>query len=120
MLVAYQGGKTDFTTLISTFRQQSDARSAYLQAVNQLLAQKVALEQAAEALCNESFGRALVRVTRVSLRARSALIACPLRWLQQFGERKRAIQQPVITLPTLVRQGQGPELLQLQHSAFRP
>jgi len=47
MLVAYQGGKTDFTTLIGTFRQQSDARSTYLQAVNQLLAQKVALEQAA-------------------------------------------------------------------------
>jgi cobalt-zinc-cadmium efflux system outer membrane protein len=47
MLVAYQGGKTDFTTLISTFRQQSDARSTYLQAVNQLLAGKVALEQAA-------------------------------------------------------------------------
>jgi len=47
MLVTYQGGKTDFTTLISTFRQQSDARSTYLQAVNQLLAQKVALEQAA-------------------------------------------------------------------------
>jgi outer membrane protein TolC len=47
MLVAYQGGKTDFTTLITTFRQQSDARSTYLQAVNQLLAQKVALEQAA-------------------------------------------------------------------------
>jgi outer membrane protein, heavy metal efflux system len=47
MLVSYQGGKIDFTTLISTFRQQSDARSAYLQAVNQLLAQKVALEQAA-------------------------------------------------------------------------
>lgn len=47
MLVTYQGGKTDFTTLISTFRQESDARSTYLQAVNQLLAQKVALEQAA-------------------------------------------------------------------------
>jgi outer membrane protein, heavy metal efflux system len=47
MLVTYQGGKTDFTTLISTFRQQSDARSTYLQAVNQLLAQKVAIEQAA-------------------------------------------------------------------------
>jgi cobalt-zinc-cadmium efflux system outer membrane protein len=47
MLVTYQGGKTDFTTLISTFRQQSDARSWYLQAVNQLLAQKVAIEQAA-------------------------------------------------------------------------
>ncbi len=47
MVVAYQGGKTDFTTLISTFRQLSDSRSAYLQAVNQLLAGKVALEQAA-------------------------------------------------------------------------
>ena len=47
MLIAYQNGKTDFTTLISTFRQLSDARTAYLQAVNQLLAGKVALEQAA-------------------------------------------------------------------------
>ena len=47
MLVAYQSGKTDFTTLISTFRQESGAHSTYLQAVNQLLAQKVALEQAA-------------------------------------------------------------------------
>lgn len=27
MLVAYQSGKTDFTTLISTFRQESGARS---------------------------------------------------------------------------------------------
>jgi outer membrane protein, heavy metal efflux system len=47
MLIAYQGGKVDYTTLISTFRQESDARSTYLQAVNQLLAGKVALEQAA-------------------------------------------------------------------------
>ena len=47
MVVAYQSGKTDFTTLISTFRQLSDSRSTYLQAVNQLLARKVALEQAA-------------------------------------------------------------------------
>ena len=47
MLVSYQGGKTDFTTLMSAFRQESDARSAYLQAVNQLLAGKVALEQLA-------------------------------------------------------------------------
>ena len=46
-MVAYQGGKTDFTTLISTLRQLSDSRSAYLQAVNQPLAGKVALEQAA-------------------------------------------------------------------------
>lgn len=47
MLVAYQSGKADFTTLISTFRQQSDARSTYLLTVNQYLAGKVALEQAA-------------------------------------------------------------------------
>ena len=47
MLIAYQNGKTDFTTLITTFRQLSDARTSYLQAVNQLLAGKVALEQAA-------------------------------------------------------------------------
>lgn len=47
MLVAYQSRKTDFTTLISTFRQWHDARSTYLQAVNALLAGKVALEQAA-------------------------------------------------------------------------
>jgi outer membrane protein, heavy metal efflux system len=47
MLVAYQGNKTDFTTLISTFRQWHDARSMYLQSVNALLAGKVALEQAA-------------------------------------------------------------------------
>ncbi|HJU11553.1 MAG TPA: TolC family protein [Candidatus Binataceae bacterium] len=47
MLIAYQSGKTDFTTLINTFRQESDARTAYLQSVNQLLAGKVALEQAA-------------------------------------------------------------------------
>ena len=47
MLVAYSSGKTDFTTLISTFRQWHDARSTYLQSVNALLAGKVALEQAA-------------------------------------------------------------------------
>ena len=46
-VVAYQGGKTDFASLIGTFRQQSDARSAYLQAVSQLLSQNVALEAAA-------------------------------------------------------------------------
>jgi cobalt-zinc-cadmium efflux system outer membrane protein len=46
-LVAYQSGKIDFTTLISTFRQMSDARSTYLQDVNQFLAGKVALQQAA-------------------------------------------------------------------------
>ena len=47
MLVSFQGGKTDFTTLINTFRQWHDARATYLQAVNALLAGKVALEQAA-------------------------------------------------------------------------
>jgi outer membrane protein TolC len=47
MLVGYQSGKTDSTTLISAFRQWHDARSTYLQAVNALLAGKVALEQAA-------------------------------------------------------------------------
>lgn len=47
MLVAYQSGKTDFITLISTFQQLSNSRSTYLQAVNQLLASKVALEQTA-------------------------------------------------------------------------
>jgi len=41
------GGKADFTTLITTFQQRSGAQSIYLQAVNQLLAGKVALEQAA-------------------------------------------------------------------------
>lgn len=46
-LVAYQSGKADYLTLISAFRQHSDARASYLQAVNQMLALKVALEQAA-------------------------------------------------------------------------
>ena len=47
MIVAYQNEKVDFTTLISAFRQESDSRATYLQAVNQLLAGKVAIEQAA-------------------------------------------------------------------------
>jgi outer membrane protein TolC len=47
MLISYQNGKVDFTTLITTFRQFSDARSAYLQAANALLAGKIAIEQAA-------------------------------------------------------------------------
>jgi hypothetical protein len=46
ILIAYQSGKTDFTTLISTFRQWHDARATYLQMVNALLGGKVALEQA--------------------------------------------------------------------------
>jgi cobalt-zinc-cadmium efflux system outer membrane protein len=45
-LVSYTNGKIDFTTLINTFRQHSDARVAYLQALNQALAQRIALEQA--------------------------------------------------------------------------
>jgi outer membrane protein TolC len=45
-LVAYEGGKVDFVTLINTFRQHSDARVAYLQSLNQVLAQRIALEQA--------------------------------------------------------------------------
>lgn len=47
MLVAYQNGKVDFTTLISAFRQESASRTTYLQSVNSLLAGKVAIEQAA-------------------------------------------------------------------------
>jgi outer membrane protein TolC len=47
MLIAYQNGKVDFITLISAVRQESDSRAAYLQAVNALLAGKVAIEQAA-------------------------------------------------------------------------
>jgi cobalt-zinc-cadmium efflux system outer membrane protein len=45
-LISYEGGRVDFVTLINTFRQQSDSKVAYLQAVNQVLAQRIALEQA--------------------------------------------------------------------------
>ncbi len=45
-LVSYTNGKIDFVTLINTFRQHSDARVAYLQSLNQVLAQRIALEQA--------------------------------------------------------------------------
>jgi len=45
-LVAYQSGKVDFVTLATTLRQRNDARVAYLQAANQFLAQRIALEQA--------------------------------------------------------------------------
>jgi len=44
-LVSYTNGKIDFVTLISTLREHSDARVAYLQALNQVLAQRIALEQ---------------------------------------------------------------------------
>ena len=45
-LTSHTNGKLDFATLINTFRQQSDAKVAYLQAVNQVLAHRIALEQA--------------------------------------------------------------------------
>ncbi|MFI5395841.1 MAG: TolC family protein [Candidatus Binatia bacterium] len=45
-LVAYQGGKVDFVSLANAVRQRNDARVAYLQAANQFLAGRVALEQA--------------------------------------------------------------------------
>ena len=46
-LISYQNGRVDFTTLTSTFRQESDARATYLQAVNAFLAAQVSIEQAA-------------------------------------------------------------------------
>ena len=45
-LVAYQSGKIDFMTLASAVRRNSDSRIAYLQAANQFLAARIALEQA--------------------------------------------------------------------------
>lgn len=45
-LVAYQSGKIDFVSLAGALRRSYDARVAYLQAANQFLATKVALEQA--------------------------------------------------------------------------
>jgi outer membrane protein, heavy metal efflux system len=45
-LVSYESGKIDFTTLASTLQRSYDARTAYLQAANQFLASRVALEQA--------------------------------------------------------------------------
>lgn len=45
-LTSYQSGKIDFTTLANTVTASYSARSAYLQAANQFLAGKVALEQA--------------------------------------------------------------------------
>ncbi|HTT75147.1 MAG TPA: TolC family protein [Candidatus Binataceae bacterium] len=45
-LTAYQSGKIDFTTLANTVTAAYSAHSAYLQAANQFLAGKVALEQA--------------------------------------------------------------------------
>jgi outer membrane protein, heavy metal efflux system len=45
-LVAYQSGKIDFTALAGALRRDYDTRVAYLQAANQFLATRVALEQA--------------------------------------------------------------------------
>jgi outer membrane protein, heavy metal efflux system len=45
-LVAYSLGKVDFVTLSGALRRAFDARVAYLQAANQYLAGRVALEQA--------------------------------------------------------------------------
>jgi outer membrane protein TolC len=49
MFAEYKKGDTDFPTLFGVLNQQSGAQATYLQAVNQVLAQKVALEQAAGA-----------------------------------------------------------------------
>jgi cobalt-zinc-cadmium efflux system outer membrane protein len=45
-LVAYQTRRIDFVALAGALRRSSDARVAYLQAANQFLATRVALEQA--------------------------------------------------------------------------
>jgi outer membrane protein TolC len=44
-LIAYQGGRLDFTALSAAVRRQNDARVSYLQAANQFLAAKISLEQ---------------------------------------------------------------------------
>ncbi|MGH7908067.1 MAG: hypothetical protein ACREP6_15695, partial [Candidatus Binataceae bacterium] len=45
-LVAYTSGKIDFVTLSGTLLRSYNARISYLQAANQFLAGRVALEQA--------------------------------------------------------------------------
>lgn len=45
-LVAYQSGKVDFVALAGALRRSYDSRVSYLQAANQYLAGRVALEQA--------------------------------------------------------------------------
>ncbi|SRR5579875_251027 len=45
-LVAYQAGKIDFLTLVNAVQQANSAKVSYVQAANQFLAGKVALEQA--------------------------------------------------------------------------
>ncbi len=44
-LIAYQSGRIDFTTLAASIQREYDARINYLQAANQFLAGRVALEQ---------------------------------------------------------------------------
>ncbi|HTR61806.1 MAG TPA: TolC family protein [Candidatus Binataceae bacterium] len=44
-LIAYQSGKIDFTTLAAALQREYGARISYLQAANQFLAGRVALEQ---------------------------------------------------------------------------
>jgi len=44
-LVAYQSGKIDFTTLAAALQREYGARLSYLQAANQFLAGRVAIEQ---------------------------------------------------------------------------
>ncbi|HEY1851746.1 MAG TPA: TolC family protein [Candidatus Binataceae bacterium] len=45
-LIAYESGRIDFVTLASAIRRGYDSRAAYLQAANQYIAARVALEQA--------------------------------------------------------------------------
>jgi outer membrane protein TolC len=45
-LIAYQSGKISFVELSAALRRGYDARIAYLQAANQFVANRVALEQA--------------------------------------------------------------------------
>jgi len=45
-VVAYESGKIDFIALASTLRRSYDSHVAYLQAANQFLASRVALEHA--------------------------------------------------------------------------
>jgi outer membrane protein TolC len=44
-LIAYQSGKIDFTTLAASLQREYSARISYLQAANQFLAGRVAIEQ---------------------------------------------------------------------------
>ena len=44
-LIAYQSGRIDFTTLAATLQRETGARISYLQAANEFLAHRVALEE---------------------------------------------------------------------------